>query len=181
RDIHLIETPASGKGEPTTTKISVRQTSPQHFDITIADTTYTNVTSDFSPSSNTLTSFYPHTRLSTTLIRHEDSLTLFHLGRQYRFKLAMPAWTKKALGVKDVANSVLAPMPCKVLRVEVEEGQEVKKDQPLVVIESMKMETVIRSPSHGVVKRIVHGKGDLCKAGTALVEFEDPGEEGGKQ
>ncbi|KAA8624974.1 Acetyl propionyl-CoA carboxylase alpha subunit [Pyrenophora tritici-repentis] len=178
RDIHLIETPASGKGESTTTKISVRQTSPEHFDITIADTTYTNVTSTFSPSSNTLTSFYPHTRLSTTLIRHEDALTLFHLGRQYRFKLAMPAWTKKALGVRDVANSVLAPMPCKVLRVEVEEGQEVKKDQPLVVIESMKMETVIRSPSHGVVKRIVHGKGDLCKAGTALVEFEDPGEEG---
>jgi len=121
-----------------------------------------------------LTSFYPHTRLATTFIRDEDRLTLFHLGRQHRLKLAMPEWTKKALGVKDVANSVLAPMPCKVLRVEVEEGQEVKKDQALVVIESMKMETVIRSPSHGIVKRIVHGKGDLCKAGTALVEFEEP-------
>jgi hypothetical protein len=35
----------------------------------------------------------------------------------------------------------------------------VKKDQPLVVIESMKMETVIRSPMDGVVKKIVHGKG----------------------
>ena len=38
-------------------------------------------------------------------------------------------------------------------------GQAVKEDQPLVVIESMKMETVIRSPMDGVVKKIVHGKG----------------------
>jgi 3-methylcrotonyl-CoA carboxylase alpha subunit len=73
---------------------------------------------------------------------------------------------------------VLAPMPCKVLRVEVKEGQTVKRDQPLVVIESMKMETVIRSPVDGVVKRVVHGKGDLCKAGTALVEFEEKEGEG---
>lgn len=74
--------------------------------------------------------------------------------------------------MKDVANSVLAPMPCKVLRVEVEEGQVVKKNQPLVIIESMKMETVIRSPQDGKVSRVVHRVGDMCKAGTALVEFE---------
>jgi 3-methylcrotonyl-CoA carboxylase alpha subunit len=37
----------------------------------------------------------------------------------------------------------------------------------------MKMETVIRSPTEGVVKRIVHQAGDMCKAGTALVEFEE--------
>ncbi|EUC36415.1 hypothetical protein COCCADRAFT_23845 [Bipolaris zeicola 26-R-13] len=174
REFNLVETPADGKGDAKATKVTIRQTSPQKFDITVGDKTYNNVTSSFSPSSNKLTSFYPHTRLETTFVRDEDRITLFHLGRQHRLRLAMPEWTKKALGVKDVANSVLAPMPCKVLRVEVEEGQEVKKDQALVVIESMKMETVIRSPSQGIVKRIVHGKGDLCKAGTALVEFEEP-------
>lgn len=35
----------------------------------------------------------------------------------------------------------------------------VAKDQVLVVIESMKMETVIRSPQAGRVKRVVHGQG----------------------
>jgi 3-methylcrotonyl-CoA carboxylase alpha subunit len=35
--------------------------------------------------------------------------------------------------LKDVANSVLAPMPCKILRNEVKEGDEVEKDQALVV------------------------------------------------
>jgi 3-methylcrotonyl-CoA carboxylase alpha subunit len=37
----------------------------------------------------------------------------------------------------------------------------------------MKMETVIRSPLNGKISRIVHRAGDMCKAGTALVEFED--------
>lgn len=162
RTFDLVEVPADGKSDATKVPVTITQTWPTLFDIIINSTTYNNVTSTFSPSSNTLTSFYPHTRLNTTFIRDADKITLFQAGRQYRLQLAMPEWTKKALGVKDVTNSVLAPMPCKVLRVEVEEGQQVSKDQPLVVIESMKMETVIRSPLEGVVKRIVHGKGVSC-------------------
>lgn len=40
-------------------------------------------------------------------------------------------------------------------------------------IESMKMETVIRSPQKGIVAKLVHKEGDICKAGTVLVLFED--------
>ncbi|PQE15788.1 3-methylcrotonyl- carboxylase subunit alpha protein [Rutstroemia sp. NJR-2017a BBW] len=40
-------------------------------------------------------------------------------------------------------------------------------------IESMKMETVIRSPQKGVVAKLVHKEGDICKAGTVLVLFEE--------
>ena len=53
-----------------------------------------------------------------------------------------------------------------------------KKDQALLVIESMKMETVIRSPGEGlVVKRIVHGQGEVVGSGVELVEFEEAEEE----
>lgn len=37
----------------------------------------------------------------------------------------------------------------------------------------MKMETVIRSPQSGVVKKLAHKEGDICKAGTVLVLFEE--------
>lgn len=37
----------------------------------------------------------------------------------------------------------------------------------------MKMETVIRSPQKGVIKKLAHKKGDICKAGTVLVLFEE--------
>lgn len=159
REVNLVEIPADGKAEHKPTTIHIRQTALTKFNITVGNKVYNNVISTFASSSNTLTTFYPHSRLSSTFIRDEDRLTLFQQGKQYRLQLAMPKWAEKALGVKDVTNSVLAPMPCKVLRVEVEEGDEVKKDQPLVVIESMKMETVIRSPHDGVIAKVVHGKG----------------------
>jgi 3-methylcrotonyl-CoA carboxylase alpha subunit len=163
REVHLVEISADGKTNTQSTSVTIHQTAPSKFDITVGSQTYTNVTSTFSPTSNSLSTYFPHTRLSTTFIRDSDRLTLFQQGRQYRLQLALPKWAEKALGVKDVTNSVLAPMPCKVLRVEVKEGDEVKKDQPLVVIESMKMETVIRSPIDGVVERVVH------KAGVSLI------------
>jgi 3-methylcrotonyl-CoA carboxylase alpha subunit len=163
REVHLVDIPADGTTNTQPVNVTIHQTAPSKFDITVGSQTYTNVTSTFSPSSNTLSTYFPHTRLSTTFIRDSDRLTLFQQGRQYRLQLASPKWAEKALGVKDVTNSVLAPMPCKVLRVEVKEGDEVKKDQPLVVIESMKMETVIRSPIDGIVERVVH------KAGVSLI------------
>ena len=154
--------------------VRVHQLSSNAFTVTMEDQSL-RITSKFDPVTNVLQSFLPHTRLETTVIRDptSDIITLFQQGRQYRLQLALSKWAEKALGVKDVTNSVLAPMPCKVLRVEVEEGTAVRKNQPLVVIESMKMETVIRSPHDGTIAKIVHRAGDLCKAGTALVEFLD--------
>lgn len=168
---------------PTPTTVLVTKTSPTTFSVAVGTSNPPiNVTSTYSPSTRTLTSFYPHTRAATTLIRdptapNQNLLTLFQHGQQYNLALAQPAWHAKALGTKDSANSVRAPMPCKVLRVEVKAGDEVVKNQPLVVIESMKMETVIRSPVDGRVGRVVHGVGEMCRAGTALVEFEGDGEE----
>jgi 3-methylcrotonyl-CoA carboxylase alpha subunit len=180
RSYHLTETAADGVGEAVNATVEIKELpSPagtsRAFSIRIGDTTYDNITVSAPPASSTFTTYFPHTRLSSTLVRDPTSnkLALFHLGTQYRLQLTPPSWLSKALGTKEAANSVLAPMPCKVLRVDVKEGEKVEKGQALVVIESMKMETVIRSPTEGVVKRIVHQAGDMCKAGTALVEFEE--------
>ncbi|KXX79645.1 Methylcrotonoyl-CoA carboxylase subunit alpha, mitochondrial [Madurella mycetomatis] len=123
-----------------------------------------------------LTTFFPLARVESTLVQDPaapEKLTVFQLGEKTELTLVPPAWFDKALGLKEVVGSVVAPMPCKILRNEVAEGQEVEKGAPLVVIESMKMETVIRSPQRGVVKRLAHKEGDICKAGTVLVLFED--------
>ncbi|KAK5170627.1 uncharacterized protein LTR77_005216 [Saxophila tyrrhenica] len=181
RQFHIVETSSDPQIQNKPTTVQILKTAPKTYHVTINSQTYIT-TSHFNPSTSTLTSFFPHTRLETTLIpnpTNNNALTLFTRGRQYRLHLATPAWAEKALGLKDLAHSVLAPMPCKVLRVEVEEGQEVKRNQPLVVIESMKMETVIRSPQDGRVRRVVHRAGEMVKAGTGLVEFEGE-DEGGK-
>lgn len=149
----------SGSKDRATFDVRIQQTSDNQFSVKVGDRVFVPVFSHRNPDSPVITSFFPHTRLDTTVIRDEDSIIAFQQGTQYRLTLPRAKWMEKALGMKDVSNSVLAPMPCKILRVEVQAGDAVEKDQPLVVIESMKMETVIRSPQWGTISRVVHQKG----------------------
>jgi 3-methylcrotonyl-CoA carboxylase alpha subunit len=116
-------------------KVSVDQCGRNLFNVTVkdqdADQSYANVVCE--PKSPSISTFFPHTRIESTIITDGDKITIFQHGKQTQLTLANPSWYEKALGLKDVANSVLAPMPCKVLRNEVEEGDAVEKDQALVV------------------------------------------------
>ena len=77
-----------------------------------------------------------------------------------------------ALGsVKDIA-SIEAPMPGLILEINVKEGQEVSEDDPLLILEAMKMENVITSPRNGVIKHIAVTKGEAVEKNRLLIEFE---------
>jgi 3-methylcrotonyl-CoA carboxylase alpha subunit len=123
----------SGGGEPI--HVTINQSGRKLFDLEVKgpgiEASYTNVVCE--PRSPSISTFYPHTRIETTIITDGDKITLFQRGKQSQLTCVPPSWFEKALGLKDVANSVLAPMPCKVLRNEVKEGDEVEKDQALVV------------------------------------------------
>ena len=159
RELSFIDKVASPEPESAATRVRITQVGHSIYNISVNGSDYPAVEGRLDPGSRSLIGFYPHARLETTIVNDNGDVTLFQRGRQYRLKCYTPQWLVKALGTKDVATSVVAPMPCKILRVEVEEGSVVKKDQPLVVIESMKMETVIRSPQDGVISRIVHKLG----------------------
>ncbi|KAM4065286.1 carbamoyl-phosphate synthase L chain, ATP binding domain-containing protein [Hirsutella rhossiliensis] len=128
--------------------------------------------------------YFPSERILSSVVPQtsgdETKVAIFQHGVKTDLALVPPSWYEKALGLKEATASVVAPMPCKVLRNEVEAGQQVKRGEPLVVIESMKMETVIRSPQDGVIKKLTHKEGDICKAGTALVLFEEDASQGGE-
>ena len=66
---------------------------------------------------------------------------------------------------------VTAPMPGKILKILVREGEQVKVGQGLLILEAMKMENEIPSPTDGVVKRILVKEGDTVDTGQALVEL----------
>ncbi|EHK99068.1 putative Methylcrotonoyl-CoA carboxylase subunit alpha, mitochondrial [Glarea lozoyensis 74030] len=173
-------TDATSKPDPTT--VTTTQLAPNLYNITLTSPSsepiiYTNITTTSTPKS--ITTFYPHTRLTTTLIPTPSppsslpgskTLTLFQTGTSTTLTLLPPAWHASALNLKAAANTVLAPMPCKILRHEVAEGDSVEVGQALLVIESMKMETVIRAPKAGMVRRLV-GVGEICGAGRMLVGF----------
>ncbi len=67
---------------------------------------------------------------------------------------------------------VTAPMPGKILRILVKEGEQVKTGQGLLVLEAMKMENEIPAPKDGVVKKVFVKEGDTVNTGDPLVEIE---------
>lgn len=67
------------------------------------------------------------------------------------------------------AQVVEAPMPGKVLRIDVKAGDAVSAGQCVVVMEAMKMETEIVAPAAGTVASINVNAGDSVEAGQALV------------
>ena len=72
-----------------------------------------------------------------------------------------------------------APMPGVVTRVLVAAGDEVRRGQPLVAIEAMKMEHLVRAPRDGRVRKVAARAGETVNGGTALVELEEPAATGG--
>jgi biotin carboxyl carrier protein len=67
---------------------------------------------------------------------------------------------------------IKSPMPGKILRYLVEEGQQVTSGQGLVVVEAMKMENELQSPKDGVVKSISSAPGTAVDGGTILLIIE---------
>ena len=67
------------------------------------------------------------------------------------------------------SGDVSAPMPGKIVSVEVQTGGSVKTHDLLVVLEAMKMEHRIEAPVAGTVSNLHVATGDLVAAGAPLV------------
>ena len=72
------------------------------------------------------------------------------------------------------APEITAPMPGKVLKVLVKEGDQVAVGQALVVIEAMKMETTLAAESPAIVKRICVEPGQMIDHGAVMIELSPP-------
>ncbi len=68
-------------------------------------------------------------------------------------------------------NSIKAPMPGLIIDLKVNVGDEVKQNDPLLILEAMKMENVIKSPGDAVVKSVKIKKGDSVEKNQILIEF----------
>ncbi|MEW5676112.1 acetyl-CoA carboxylase biotin carboxyl carrier protein subunit [Flavobacterium enshiense] len=77
-----------------------------------------------------------------------------------------------AVGATKQVNSIKAPMPGLILEINVEVGQEVKENDPILILGAMKMENSFLSPRDGVIKAIAVTKDQAVDKGQLLIEFE---------
>ena len=89
----------------------------------------------------------------------EEGWDVLLRGRQYQVKVV----DEREKRLKDAAGGgaveggefhLKAPMPGLVVAVLIEEGQEVKKGQVMLILESMKMQNELKAPRDGIVGRV---------------------------
>jgi len=97
-------------------------------------------------------------RLFQPVVKDDTDLLLERLGMNAKAK-------------KEV-RELKAPMPGLVLDIKVAPGDEVETGAPLVVLEAMKMENILKSPAQAKVKAIQVSRGDAIDKNTVLITFE---------
>ena len=80
------------------------------------------------------------------------------------------------LGMNDLTDTgqseIEAPMPGVILDVVASPGDNVKEGDPLLILEAMKMENVIKAPADAIVSEIVVEKGESVEKSAVLIRFE---------
>ena len=107
------------------------------------------------------------------LILDELEVRLSLRGTVYELFKPRPPDVDAGRGTAEAAAGLMAPMPGTVVKVLVQEGDEVDEGQLLLVLEAMKMEQSVVAPHAGVVRSLPYGEGDLVPGGAVLVELEE--------
>ncbi|KAI0652773.1 carbamoyl-phosphate synthase L chain, ATP binding domain-containing protein [Trametes meyenii] len=108
----------------------------------------------------------------------DERLHVFDGARKTMLVLPAPAWVRAlggaaAHGSGGGGGALRAPMPSVVVEVRVHVGERVERGQPVVVLESMKTETVLRAPVGGVVRGVGCVKGEMVEEGRELVDVRE--------
>ncbi|KAG6849016.1 hypothetical protein H0H93_011961, partial [Arthromyces matolae] len=164
---------------------------PGRFNVTVntsaGSTTFPSVPACLS-SSTSLSSTINAQSLNTTIVSQRpppnvpasaslntmERLHVFSGGHKTTLVVSTPNWLISLGGdvLSATKGALKAPMPSLVVDVRVKVGDKVEAGQAVVVLESMKTETVLRANAAGVVKAIGCKNGEMVEEGRELVDIE---------
>ncbi|MCB9867265.1 MAG: hypothetical protein H6816_11620 [Phycisphaerales bacterium] len=110
--------------------------------------------------------------------RRENRLHLWIGGRTYAFEIADATRRARPAVASGVLADLTAPMPGTVRAIRVSAGDAFAAHDPLVILESMKMEMTLSAPAGGRVGAVCCAVGDLVDMGAVLLELEGEGDAG---
>lgn len=100
---------------------------------------------------------------------HHDKLTLF--SEEGTFQLERFSWQRLSQLQDSINHQLTSPMPATVVAVLKQQGDTIKKGDPIMVLEAMKMEHTIISPNDGQLGQVFYSIGDQVDEGAELVEL----------
>jgi 3-methylcrotonyl-CoA carboxylase alpha subunit len=116
-------------------------------------------------------------RRHLTVLVHGSDTAVFIDGESWRLVELDPL--AAASGDDPTAGRLTAPMPGRVIRLMAEAGKAVRRGEPLIIIEAMKMEHAVTAPVDGVVEAVRFAVGDLVEEGVELITLAPEGRERG--
>jgi 3-methylcrotonyl-CoA carboxylase alpha subunit len=110
--------------------------------------------------------------IAATVWDHGTRRVVEWSGRSFRLHRSPPPTLETTAGDRGHGGSagrLTAPMPARVVKIAVAAGEHVSHNQPLMVLEAMKMEHVVEAPHSGVVTELCVRIGDQVAGGAQLL------------
>jgi 3-methylcrotonyl-CoA carboxylase alpha subunit len=120
----------------------------------------------------TLTVVLDGVRGLATVLDHGSVTAVFLAGENWRLIEVDPLAAHE--GDDPGAGRLTAPMPGRVTQLLVEAGDAVRRGEPLMIIEAMKMEHTVAAPVDGIVDAVRFTVGDLVEEGAELIALAPP-------
>ena len=137
--------------------------------VRIANRTYAVTAADHRQSA---VSFVANGHAETALVfSHGNTIAILFAESRYQVQLVEPFRFEGDVERND--GRLTAMMPGRVVKVMVQAGDAVKKGQALIIMEAMKMEHTVVSPSEGIVARVAFRENDLVPADAVLFVFDE--------
>jgi 3-methylcrotonyl-CoA carboxylase alpha subunit len=116
-----------------------------------------------------------HEQKRLRVLRQQDETLVGLDGQVFHLAHPQPPSVERSsqAGAGEHAQKTLtAPMAGTIVKVQVQDGQEVEQRQVLVILTAMKMEHTIAAPYAGKVRHVHYKEGDVVKGGAVLVEMD---------
>ena len=114
--------------------------------------------------------FYDRKEIAAEVATWGGHLAVFIGDETHEF--ALPDLLEAVAGEEAGADAIIAPMPGLVKKLSAKPGQKITRDEPLIVLEAMKMEHVLAAPRDGVLAAVNVAEGDQVVDGTVLIALE---------
>lgn len=118
-----------------------------------------------------------HYKAKVSKIFHEKSgirIRVYLFKHNIYYDLSLKSPPKKKSSKQAFQEEVTSPLTGRVTSILIKSGQEISANEPLLIIESMKMENELRSSHPGIIKTIPIKENDLVESGQVVVTLKKP-------